>query len=139
MTVVRQYDSNTSTWVEILGAQGAQGYQGAQGSTGSQGDWSAAQPNRTWSSSTTLTSSDAGKLILVDSATTISVTTSLALSVGQRIDFLITSSTVPTISAASGATLNGTPTTKFRTQYSAATLICVASNSYVLVGDLAAV
>lgn len=109
------------------------------GATGAQGDWSAAQPNRTWSSSTTLVNGDAGKLILVDSATTISVTTSLALSVGQRIDFLITNSTVPTISAASGATLNGTPTTKFRTQYSAATLICVASNSYVLVGDLAAV
>jgi hypothetical protein len=83
-------------------------------------------------------SGDAGYLILVDSATAISVTTSLALSVGQRIDFLVTNATVPTISAGSSVTLNGTPTTTIRARYSAATLICVASNSYVLVGDLAA-
>jgi hypothetical protein len=108
------------------------------GATGAQGSWSAAQPNRTWSSATTLVSGDAGYLVLVDSATAISVTTSLALSVGQRIDFLITSATVPTISAGSGVTLNGAPTTTIRARYSAATLICVASNSYVLVGDLAA-
>jgi hypothetical protein len=108
------------------------------GATGAQGSWSAAQPNRTWSSSTTLVSGDAGYLILVDSATSISVTTSLALSVGQRIDFLVTNATVPTISASSGVTLNGAPTTTIRARYSAATLICVASNSYVLVGDLAA-
>jgi len=108
------------------------------GATGAQGSWSAAQPNRTWSSSTTLVSGDAGYLILVDSATAISVTTSLALSVGQRVDFLVTNATVPTISKGSGVTLDGTPTTTIRARYSAATLICVASNSYVLVGDLAA-
>ena len=108
------------------------------GATGAQGDWSAAQPNRTWSSSTTLVNGDAGKLILVDSTTAISVTTSLALSVGQRIDFLITSSTVPLMTAATGVTINGTPTTNIRARYSAVTLLCVGSNSYVLVGDLAA-
>jgi hypothetical protein len=112
------------------------------GATGAQGSWSAAQPNRAWSDRTTLISGDAGYLILVDSATAISVTSSLALSVGQRIDFLITSATVPTISATSPATITGTPLptggVKFRAQYSAATLICTASNTYVLVGDLAA-
>lgn len=139
-TVSRLYGPKASgVWgsgVSIIGPTGA------TGATGAQGDWSAAQPNRTWSSSTTLVNGDAGKLILVDSATAISVTTSLNLAVGQRIDFLITNSTPPTISA-SGTTLNGTPTTKFRTQYSAATLICTAvgasgANTYVLVGDLAA-
>jgi hypothetical protein len=108
------------------------------GAAGAQGSWSAAQPNRAWSSSTTLVSGDAGYLILVDSATAISVTSSLGLSVGQRIDFLVTNATVPTISAGSGVTLNGTPTTTIRARYSAATLICTASNIYVLVGDLAA-
>jgi len=108
------------------------------GATGAQGSWSAAQPNRTWSSSTTLVNGDAGYLILVDSATAISVTTSLALTVGQRIDFLVTNATVPTIGAGASVTLNGTPTTTIRTRYSAVTLLCVASNSYVLVGDLAA-
>ena len=112
------------------------------GATGAQGSWAAAQPNRTWSSSTTLVTGDAGYLILVDSSTAISVTSSLGLSVGQRIDFLITSATVPTISATAPATITGTPLpaggVKFRAQYSAATLICTASNTYVLVGDLAA-
>jgi hypothetical protein len=91
-----------------------------------------------------LTSADSGYLILVDSATAISVTSTTALTTGQRIDFLITNSTVPTISAGTGATLDGTPkvsgAVKIRAQYSAATLICTsgASQSYVLVGDLAA-
>ncbi|CAB5220463.1 hypothetical protein UFOVP238_62, partial [uncultured Caudovirales phage] len=70
------------------------------------------------------------------------VTTSLALATGQRIDFLVTNATPPAISAATGVTLTGTPLVggvpKFRAQYSAATLICTGSNSYVLVGDLAA-
>lgn len=114
------------------------------GATGAAGDWSTAQPNRLWSTRTTLTSADSGYLILVDSATAISVTSTTALTTGQRIDFLITNATVPTISAGTGATLDGTPkvsgAVKFRAQYSAATLICTsgASQSYVLVGDLAA-
>ena len=115
-----------------------------KGDTGAAGDWSTAQPNRAWSTRTTLTSADAGYLIFVDSATAISVTSTTALTTGQRIDFLITNATAPSIGAGTGATLAGTPLVggvpKFRAQYSAATLICTsgASQSYVLVGDLAA-
>ena len=39
---------------------------------------------------------------------------------------------------ATGVTISATPTLKLRAQYSAATLICTASNTYVLAGDLAA-
>jgi hypothetical protein len=35
-------------------------------------------------------------------------------------------------------TLNGTPDLKLRARYSAATLVCTASDTYVLVGDLSA-
>ena len=121
---------------------------GDKGDTGAQGDWSAAQPNRKWSASPnagTLVSSDAGKLIFLDSATAVSVTSSLGFATGQRVDFLVTNSTVPSISAGTGATLTGTPllaggVVKFRAQYSAATLICAdgATQAYILVGDLAA-
>ena len=54
---------------------------------------------------------------------------------GARIDLLQVGAGQVTVGGT--ATINGTPTLKLRTQYSAATLICVASNSYVLVGDLA--
>jgi hypothetical protein len=86
---------------------------------------------------------DAGYLVLLDGTAAINVGTALNLSVGQRIDFIVTSGTAPTIAATAPAVLNGTPTTKFRTQFSAATLLCTGTaaagaNTYVLVGDLAA-
>lgn len=108
------------------------------GATGAQGDWSAAQTVRTWSSGTTLSSSDAGKLINLDNATGVTVGTALNLAAGQRIDFIQTHGTVasPTFTA-SNVTLNGTPSKNIRAQYSAVTLLCLSSNNYVLVGDLA--
>jgi hypothetical protein len=39
---------------------------------------------------------------------------------------------------ASGATVNGTPGLKLRAQYSTASLVCLAADTYLLVGDLAA-
>lgn len=113
------------------------------GATGAQGSWAQAQPSRAWTTSTTLTNADAGYLVLLDGTANINVGTALNLAVGQRIDFVVTNGTAPTISATSPAVLNGTPTTKFRTQFSAATLLCTATgtagaNTYVLVGDLAA-
>ncbi len=113
------------------------------GATGAQGSWSQAQPSRAWTTSTTLVNGDAGYLVLLDGTANINVGTALNLAVGQRIDFVVTNGTAPTISATSPAVLNGTPTTKFRTQFSAATLLCTATgtagaNTYVLVGDLAA-
>jgi hypothetical protein len=112
---------------------------GATGATGAQGSWSQAQPTRTWSSGTTLTNGDAGYLIRLDNNTTVTVGTALALTAGQRIDFIQTGGTVASPSfTATGVTISGTPTTKIRTQYSAVTLLCVGSNDYVVVGDLAA-
>jgi hypothetical protein len=109
------------------------------GATGAQGSWSAAQPTRTWSSGTTLTTGDAGYLIRLDNNTTVAVGTALALTAGQRIDFIQTGGTVASPSfSATGVTINGTPTTTIRTRYSAVTLLCVGSNDYVVVGDLAA-
>ena len=109
------------------------------GATGAQGSWSAAQPSRTWSSSTALVNADAGYLIRLDNSTTVAVGTALALTTGQRIDFIQTGATLASPSfTATGVTINGTPTTTIRTRYSAVTLLCVASNDYVVVGDLAA-
>jgi hypothetical protein len=84
-----------------------------------------------------LLTADAGKLITVTSASNLNVTVdgSLDLAVGQRIDLARLGTGTVTV-VASSTTVNGTPGLKLRAQYSAATLICTAADTYLLVGDL---
>jgi hypothetical protein len=69
------------------------------------------------------------------SAITVTVNGTTALSAGQAIDLLQIGAGQVTV-VASGVTVNATPGLKFRARYSAATLFCVGSNDYVLIGDL---
>jgi hypothetical protein len=87
----------------------------------------------------TLLTADLGKMVTLSNASAVTVTvgTSLGFSAGQSIDLLSLGAGIVTI-AAGGATLNGTPGLKLRGQYSAATLYCVGTNSFVLLGDLSA-
>jgi hypothetical protein len=71
------------------------------------------------------------------SPVTVTVGTSLGFTAGQSLDLLALGAGQVTV-AAGGATVVGTPDTKLRTQYSSATLFCIGSNSYVLLGDLSA-
>lgn len=57
--------------------------------------------------------------------------------IGSSFAVLRTGSGNVTISPASGVRINGTPGTKLRTQYSFATCIKVASDSWVVIGDTA--
>lgn len=57
--------------------------------------------------------------------------------VGQRMEVLQVSSGQLTIAGGAGVTVNGTPTTKTRTQWSGATIIKRGTNMFVVVGDLA--
>jgi len=86
----------------------------------------------------TTVSSDAGSTIN-STGSAITVTISNTLSAGQRIDFVQTGSGQITFAAGSGVTLNSKDS-KLKTlgQYSAATVLCLASGSYLLVGDLGA-
>jgi hypothetical protein len=88
----------------------------------------------------TLLTADAGELITIDSSSNLDVTVdgSLDLTVGQRIDLLRLGTGTVTVVQGSGATLNGTPGLKLRARYSAATVLCVATDTYVLLGDLSA-
>jgi hypothetical protein len=108
-----------------------------RGDTGSSGDWATLQTINTQTNSYTLLSSDVGKLVSLNSSGALSLTlnTGTVIGTGARIDLLQFGAGQVTVGGT--ATINATPTLKLRTQYSAATLICVASNSYVLVGDLA--
>lgn len=132
----------------VTGATGVTGPSGANstvagptgltGATGPAGTWATTQVVNTQTGTTyTLLSSDLGKMVTLDnsSAVTVTVGTSLGFSAGQSIDLLSLGTGIVTV-AAGGATLNGTPGLKLRTRYSSATLFCVGTNSYVLIGDL---
>ena len=131
MPVAKIWDNATSQWVPvIIGQQGVQG---------PAGEWDDPQTVQTETGDYTLVTADAGELILIDSALDedVTVDASLDLSVGQRIDLLRMGAGEVTV-VASGTTVNASPGLKLRAQYSAATLLCVGTDSYVLLGDLKA-
>jgi hypothetical protein len=84
----------------------------------------------------TTASTDAGNTIN-STGSAITITVNNNLTAGQRIDFVQTGSGQITFAAGSGVTLNSKGA-KLKTagQYSGATVICLASGSYLLVGDL---
>jgi hypothetical protein len=59
--------------------------------------------------------------------------------IGQRIDIVQYGAGQVTIAGDTGVTLNSTPTNKLRAQYSTASVIKIAVNEWLLVGDLALV
>jgi hypothetical protein len=66
------------------------------------------------------------------------VDSSTGFSVGQRVDIVNIGTGDVSVVQGSGATVNGTPGLKLRDQWSAATIFCRASNTYVVIGDLEA-
>jgi hypothetical protein len=94
----------------------------------------------------TLISTDAGNTIRFTSgsATTITVDASTDFAVGTRVDILADGAGAVTVTA-SGATVAGAATSTtsgsftIGDQYSAATLLCVATDEYRIVGNVAAV
>jgi hypothetical protein len=94
----------------------------------------------------TLTSTDAGNTILFTSATAVTVTVdaSTDFPVGTRVDIIANGAGALTVTA-STATVTGAETSTtsgsftIGAQYSAATLLCVATDTYLLIGNVAAV
>lgn len=116
------------------GDTGATGATGAPGADGEDGGFDSAQVIESVSSSRAISSADAGKLITNSAAITITVQ---GLSVGQQVDFFQTNSSQITFAAGSGITIYS-KLSKLKTagQYSAATVKCITSNTYALIGDL---
>jgi hypothetical protein len=142
-SVLKAWNPVTLAWEPILvGKQGPPGPTGPIGPTGPQGapgDWASAQTVQTETGNYTLLTADAGDLIIIDSASNRDVTVdgSLDLAPGQRIDLLRLGTGEVTV-VPSGATVNGTPGLKLRAQYSAATVLCIGTDDYILLGDLKA-
>jgi hypothetical protein len=66
----------------------------------------------------------------------ITINTGLGLTAGQSIDFIRFGTGTVTFNGT--AVPAATPGLLLRAQYSAATLFCITTNSYVLIGDLSA-
>jgi hypothetical protein len=87
----------------------------------------------------TLLLTDDGKVVEMSGGGTLTVPTdSVAFPVGSQITVLQTGASQVTVAGDTGVTVNGTPGLKLRAQWSAATLLKRASNTWVLMGDLSA-
>jgi len=85
---------------------------------------------------------DENLMVTLSNAAAITVTlpqnSTQAFPVGAEVDFLWLGVGQPTFAAGSGATVNATPGLKLRARYSAATAKKVATNDWVIIGDLSA-
>lgn len=132
MPVAKLYNTATSQWEAVI--VGKQGPVGPTGPTGATGSFSTAQTVETVASSRALTTADKGKLLINSAAITVTVE---GLAVGEQVDFIQMNVGQITFAAGAGVTLNSR-NNRFKTagQYAVATIKCVASNSYVLAGDV---
>jgi hypothetical protein len=114
---------------------------GSSGPTGPAGSFSDAQSINALATGYTLVIGDAGKLVTMDAATgTITVTIPLASSVafptGTHVDVARLGVAAVRVTGATGVTVNATPGSNLRAQYSAATAIRYAGDTWLVVGDL---
>ena len=90
----------------------------------------------------TLVLADRGKLVEMSNASannlTVPLNSSVAYPTGTQINILQTGAGQTTVVATGGVTINATPGLKLRAQWSSATLIKRATDTWVLVGDLSA-
>jgi hypothetical protein len=85
----------------------------------------------------TLVAGDANKLVTLSNASGITLTIpSATFTTGQQINIQQIGAGQVTVQGDGTSTFTGTGT-KLRAQYSAATIVCTASNTFTLIGDLA--
>lgn len=133
------YNSSLPAWeLDSPFVPGPTGPTGATGATGPAGVWSDAQVINTQSGTTyTVQASDAGKLLSFtsSSAVAVSITNTLDLSPGQRVDAIQYGTGQVTFAGTGGATVVGSLGLKTRAQWSIVTLLCTATDTYVITGD----
>lgn len=86
----------------------------------------------------TLQASDKNKLVTITSATAANFTVPSGVFSAGDVVYIARLGAGTVAATASGTTVNGTPGLNLRAQFSTAAIICTASNTFLLVGDLAA-
>jgi len=89
----------------------------------------------------TLVASDSSKLVTTSNASAVTVTIPPAIfTAGEQINVQSIGAGITTFAAGSGVTITSTGATSaapnLRTQYSACTIVCTASNVFTVIGDL---
>lgn len=88
----------------------------------------------------TLAAADIGKVITLSNASPITLTidtnTNVPISIGASVTLVQYNTGQVTVAGAGGVTLRATPGAKLRAQYSAGSLIKIATDEWLLVGDL---
>ena len=122
------------------GVAGPTGETGATGATGATGGFNSVQAINAQSTDYTLVLGDAGKLIkATDEATiTVPLNSSVEFDVGQHIDIVSYTASDVIIAGAIGVVVRAPYGTKMRVQYGCATLMKMAEDEWLLVGDLEA-
>ena len=117
------------------------GVTGPTGPTGPSGEWDTAQVVNEQSDTYTAVLADAGKLVKFTNSSTadfiIPTNASEAFSIGQRIDILQYGTGQVEVVGDTGVTVRATPTANLRAQYSSASIIKIATDEWILAGDLA--
>lgn len=123
-------------------AGGPTGESGPTGPSGSQGSFDAAQVINARTADYTLVLSDAGALVtMVTGSTGIQYVTlpaaaSVAFATGTHVDLARLGTGPVVVTGATGVTVNATPGPKLRAQFSAASCILYAGDTWLVVGDL---
>jgi hypothetical protein len=113
------------------------------GPTGAGGSFADAQDINSQAGDYTLVLADAGKLLAVNAATgTITVTipanSSVAFPTGTHVDVARLGEAAVRITGAAGVTVNATPGSNLRDQFSAGTMILYEGDKWLVVGDVSA-
>ena len=131
MPVPKAYNSQTEQWEPVIA-----GAAGPQGADGADGGFDSAQVVQGENTTYSIVSADAGKLIVNDSALTVTIDD--VLSSGQQVDFLQYNANQITFVAGAGVSLvSKDGNLKTAGQYSPASVKRIGGD-YVLVGDLGA-
>jgi len=100
------------------------------------------QNQQTGTSYTLVLTDASNRLVELSNASAITLTvplnSSVAFPVGSQIMLLQTGAGQVTVAGTGGVTINGNPGLKLRAQWSSATLIKRAENTWVLIGDITA-
>ena len=141
---------NGSTWVDaVVGAQGPIGSTGPTGPTGSTGATGPTGPtgsnlvgfNTQTGTTYTLAIGDKDKMVTANNASAITVTVPPSVfSANDQVHVSQYGAGQVSFAQGSGVTINSNGSTatgpKLRTKYSAATVICTASNTFLIIGDI---
>lgn len=121
------------------GPSGPAGPTGPTGATGPQGVNPATSFNQQTGTTYTLVLADDSKGVELSNTSAITLTvplnSSVAFPIGAQITLVQTNTGQVTVVGAGGVTVNATPGLKLRAQWSSATLLQRATNSWLLIGD----